>query len=221
MPTDSPTPKSNGGESGKSNRRRSFRSKRRARKPSAPTAAAPAPAAAPKAEAPKEPRERRRRRRSKQRGQTESRPTPVFEDNVSDLPPLVPAFVYTHVIRPDVSGSYEFRSDHFSKVTRRLEDFNIDLAPLWRAQEEAAKPFKFQLSPELAAEWADEEAWEDEGEASDEAKAEVNDQDAAAPPRANDEHEAALREARRRRRARRAKAKSNRRERPDAGAPTA
>lgn len=227
MAGESPTSKSNGGEGSKSSRRRSFRSKRRARKPvetgipAKGEIAAPQPAAPAKAEAPKEPRERRRRRRNKSRSQTDSRPTPIYEDNVSDLPPLRPAFVYTHVIRPDARDSYEFRSDHFSKVTRRLEDFNIDLTPLWRAQEEAAKPFKFVMSPDLAAEWDDEEAWEEEPEAAADAGTTEDDEQPERGPSAGDDHEAALREARRRRRARRAKARAGRRERPDGGAPAA
>jgi hypothetical protein len=68
--------------------------------------------------------------RTKQRGPGESAP-PVVEDVLKDLPPLVPAFVYTHVIRPTVRDSFEFRSEHFSKVTRKLEDFHIDLSPLY------------------------------------------------------------------------------------------
>jgi hypothetical protein len=68
--------------------------------------------------------------RAKQRGATESAPSPA-EDILKDLPPLVPAFVYTHVLRPMVRDSFEFRTEHFSKVTRRLEDFHIDLTPLY------------------------------------------------------------------------------------------
>ena len=45
--------------------------------------------------------------------------------------PLVPAFVYTHVLRPSMRDNFEFRTEHFSKVTRKLEDFHIDLSPLY------------------------------------------------------------------------------------------
>jgi hypothetical protein len=75
-------------------------------------------------------RRRRRRMRAKQRGQNET-PAPVVEDILKDLPPLVPAFVYTHVLRPSMRDSFEFRTEHFSKVTRKLEDFHIDLSPLY------------------------------------------------------------------------------------------
>ncbi len=74
-------------------------------------------------------RRRRRRMRAKQRGQQETN-APV-EDSLKDLPPLVPAFVYTHVLRPATRDTFEFRSEHFSKVTRKLEDFHIDLSPLY------------------------------------------------------------------------------------------
>jgi hypothetical protein len=75
-------------------------------------------------------RRRRRRMRSKQRGVNEGAP-PVVEDAFKDLPPLVPAFVYTHVLRPASRDSFEFRTEHFSKVTRKMEDFHIDLSPLY------------------------------------------------------------------------------------------
>lgn len=75
-------------------------------------------------------RRRRRRMRAKQRGASETQ-APVVEDILKDLPPLVPAFVYTHVLRPAMRDSFEFRTEHFSKVTRRMEDFHIDLSPLY------------------------------------------------------------------------------------------
>jgi hypothetical protein len=123
----------------RNNRRRSLRSKRRARKPDEgiegrETRESRLQPAAPKPveKSVRDNRERRRRRRmrAKQRGQNESA-APVVEDVLKDLPPLVPAFVYTHVIRPAMRDSFEFRSEHFSKVTRKLEDFRIDLSPLY------------------------------------------------------------------------------------------
>lgn len=119
--------------SGKSNRRRSVRSKRRSRKPEASGESRTQPNAPKSAEkSVRENRDRRRRRRmrAKQRSQNET-PTPVVENTLKDLPPLVPAFVYTHVLRPSTRDSFEFRTEHFSKVTRKLEDFHIDLSPLY------------------------------------------------------------------------------------------
>lgn len=127
----------------KNNRRRSLRSKRRGgRKPEEGVEAreprevrdARVQPATPKApeKSVRDNRERRRRRRmrARQRGPNET-PTPVVEDALKDLPPLVPSFVYTHVIRPAMRDSFEFRTEHFSKVTRKLEDFHIDLSPLY------------------------------------------------------------------------------------------
>jgi hypothetical protein len=137
-------------DAGKSTRRRSLRSKRRGRKPEEASESrepresrAPreqraqpnnAPKAAEKSIADNRDRRRRRRMRAKQRGQSETTTTtvaPVVENTFKDLPPLVPAFVYTHVLRPSIRDSFEFRTEHFSKVTRKMEDFHIDLSPLY------------------------------------------------------------------------------------------
>jgi hypothetical protein len=127
--------------SGKNNRRRSLRSKRRGRKPGEggevreprEQPAAPKPTAdkiADKNVRDNRDRRRRRRMRAKQRGPNDAAPA-VVEDVLKDLPPLVPAFVYTHVLRPAMRDTFEFRTEHFSKVTRQLEDFHIDLSPLY------------------------------------------------------------------------------------------
>jgi hypothetical protein len=140
--------------------RRRFRSdRRRDRNPpgegNAPGEAREQPSVHPKAldKAQQERRERRRRRRlkAKQRGADETRPEMMAPDPELDLPPK-PVFVYTHVIRPAVRDSYEFRSEHFSKVTRRLEDFRIDLSPLFRSEEEAAKLVQEEIVEGLAEE---------------------------------------------------------------------
>lgn len=119
----------------KNNRRRSLRSKRRGRKPEEgsearePRTQPSAPKPVEKSVRDNRDRRRRRRMRAKQRG-PETQPSMV-EDVLKDLPPLVPAFVYTHVLRPAMRDSFEFRTEHFSKVTRKLEDFHIDLSPLY------------------------------------------------------------------------------------------
>ncbi len=74
---------------------------------------------------------RRRRPRSRQGGLPDPKviaPPPVMED--SYVPPAS-VFIYTHVVRPEQRDSYEFRSEHFSKVSRQLEDFDIDLSILF------------------------------------------------------------------------------------------
>lgn len=40
-------------------------------------------------------------------------------------------FVYTYVLRPGAPSLHEFRPEHFSRVGRRLEDFEIDLSPVF------------------------------------------------------------------------------------------
>ena len=35
------------------------------------------------------------------------------------------------MLRPASRDSFEFRTEHFSKVTRKMEDFHIDLSPLY------------------------------------------------------------------------------------------
>lgn len=148
------------GEGGKGGRRRYFR--RRKRKSDEP-AAAPAkerPAAStssrrssPKSNRPtrddkaksnssgNRPRRRRRRARSEQ-----PEIVPVVTESTLDaiahdyVPPQA-VFIYTHVSRPTNQGMSEYRADHFTKVGRRLEDFDIDLSPLFgdkRAKERDA-----------------------------------------------------------------------------------
>lgn len=162
-----------GKATGKNNRRRALRNKRRSRKPNETPETRPArePREAPAPARPvdkttRENRERRRRRRmrTKQRGQADAAPQ-VVEDALKDLPPLVPAFVYTHVIRPMVRDSYEFRTEHFSKVTRRLEDFHIDLSPLYPEGGDEIKSATY-VPPLPAGEedGEDGENWQDEGE---------------------------------------------------------
>lgn len=168
MPGEKPASSPEG--SGKSNRRRSFRSKRRNRsKPSAesaPSRPAPAPAPTPtptepldKAQRERRDRRRRRRMKMKQRGQADAAPERVVEDIMKDLPSLKPVFVYTHVIRPSARDSYEFRTEHFAKVTRRLEDFNIDLSPFYHMVEEDAARLAARTRAE--AEGIDLNAWDD------------------------------------------------------------
>jgi hypothetical protein len=52
------------------------------------------------------------------------------ERDVEYVPPLS-VFIYTHTVRPDMRESYEFRSEHFSKVGHSLEEYGIDVSPLF------------------------------------------------------------------------------------------
>ncbi len=166
---------------GKSSRRRSSR-RRRERKPAADTHA---PREKPNAKqekvldkAQRERRERRRRRRH----QAKHADTPEIQYQGGTLAqdeelnrPSPRVVVYTHVIRPDVRDSYEFRSEHFSKVTRRLEDFDIDLTPFLRSVEEEAERSRNYR------EYNDED-WDVDDDWDDEDTDEGMDADAASPP---------------------------------------
>ena len=44
------------------------------------------------------------------------------------------------MIRPSTRDSYEFRSDPFSKISRRLEDFHIDLSSIFPEGGAAPEP---------------------------------------------------------------------------------
>ena len=86
---------------------------------------------APRDEADRSKNRRRRRRSKSRRGQGDSgREASVMETINYVAPESV--FVYTHVLRPqDSRDSYEYRPEHFSGRSRSLEDFSIDLAPLF------------------------------------------------------------------------------------------
>jgi len=172
-------PANSGGNGNKgpnrNNRRRSVRSKRRGRKPeegSEPRESREVrvPPSAPKLveKGVHDNRERRRRRRmrAKQRGAGESA-APVVEDTFKDLPPLVPSFVYTHVIRTTVRDSFEFRSEHFSKVTRKLEDFHIDLSPLYPDGGDEIKGVAYMPPESERIDFGDDEEGNDEEEYDD------------------------------------------------------
>ena len=74
-------------------------------------------------------RRKRTRTRSNRETQSRSRKTIMQEIDESYKAPEA-VFIYTHVLRPDSRDSYEFRSDHFANITRKLDDFRIDLSPV-------------------------------------------------------------------------------------------
>ncbi|MFO7633878.1 MAG: hypothetical protein R6W76_15140 [Caldilinea sp.] len=109
-------------------------------------------------QAPTRQRKARRKARSRQRPADESRAQPTAD--VEYIPPKS-VFIYTHSAHPEMRDSYEFRPDHFSKVGRRLEDFQIDISSLFAADTVDADnlPIAKGLSkPDFN--WVD---WEEEG----------------------------------------------------------
>lgn len=84
-------------------------------------------------------RGRRRRRRSVRERIDEPTTIPGSTLAMIDQEYVPPqsVFVYTYVLRPGHLSSHEFRPEHFSRVGRRLEDFDIDLSVLFPPEGEA------------------------------------------------------------------------------------
>jgi hypothetical protein len=92
----------------------------------------------------------RRRRRSRSRTPLvtpRAEPTAESIVNLDDYQPPTNVFIYTHVLRPDSRDSYEFRAEHFSKVGRKLEDYEIDLSILF-SEDQRAEPGDEEREPD-------------------------------------------------------------------------
>lgn len=128
------------------------------------TGAAPAAADSEKVRRERSERRRRRRAKAERQGYAESVAAEAQMDDLNFQPPAS-VFIYTHVIRPAAGGSYEFRPDPFSKISRRLEDFHIDLSVLFPEGGEA----RF-MTPRPEPGWAsglDDDSDDDSGEIED------------------------------------------------------
>ncbi|MFN3979146.1 MAG: hypothetical protein ACK4SA_02020 [Caldilinea sp.] len=79
---------------------------------------------------PQRQRKARRKARSRQHASEEARTQLTAEVDVEYVPPKS-IFIYTHSAHPEMRDSYEFRPEHFSKVGRRIEDFQIDISSLF------------------------------------------------------------------------------------------
>lgn len=105
-------------------------------------------------------RDRRSGRRRRRRSRTERvEPIPVVQESTlaaieQEYTPPKAVFVYTYVLRPGAASIHEFRPEHFSRTGRRLEDFEIDLSPLFRDDKAGPKEAK----PPLPLETDDDEA---------------------------------------------------------------
>lgn len=69
---------------------------------------------------------KRRRSRSRRGDFRPETPLPTEKDQEYIAPRSV--YVYTHVARPSSRESYEFRSEHFSRVGHTLDDYTVDLS---------------------------------------------------------------------------------------------
>lgn len=125
-----------GGDSKKRGRRHYFRLKKREGRGQEEPVEQQRPAKGGAKESPVEEsvrsaRAKRRRRRSQARqSPADNRPS-ILQEIEADYSPPSSVFIYTYVSRPDQRDSYEFRPEHFSKGTRRLEDFHINLSSLF------------------------------------------------------------------------------------------
>ena len=111
-------------------RRRFFRPQKDGAPPKAESAPPPQPAA--NKQAPQRQRKARRKARSRQRGAEDSRAQLTAEVDVEYVAPKS-VFIYTHSAHPEMRDSYEFRPEHFSRVGRRIKDFQIDISSLFVA----------------------------------------------------------------------------------------
>ena len=85
----------------------------------------------------------RRRRKSKGRrgGEGVREQAPLTQAQEINYEPPTSVYIYTHIVRPAGSGNYEFRAEHFSKLGRTLDDYAIDVSPLFdEAARAAARP---------------------------------------------------------------------------------
>lgn len=143
--------------------RRSRRSRRRYFRTKKGGTAAQSQAQAPQTEERKATvkiRKTRRKSRSRQRVNEEARRQAMQELEAEYIAPES-VFVYTFSVHSEMRD-YEFRPEHFSRVGRRLEDYQIDLAKLFPEGElaEDGTPVMVTTMPKPEYDWND---WEEEG----------------------------------------------------------
>ena len=69
-------------------------------------------------------------------------------------------YIYEHSVHPELRDSYEFRPDHFSKVGRTLNDYQIDLSKLFPGDiAEDGTPVLINMLPTPQFDWS---GWEEE-----------------------------------------------------------
>ncbi len=72
---------------------------------------------------------RKRRRSRTRRGDQTGAPLPAAEQDDPYSPPQT-VYIYEHVVRPS-AGNYEYRAEPFSKAGRTLDDYSLDLSPVF------------------------------------------------------------------------------------------
>jgi len=103
-------------------------------------------------------RKARRRARSRQRfGEDPQKGSVSSEPEVAYVPPG-DVFIYTFSAHPEMRDAYEFRPEHFSRVGRTLNDYQIDLSKIFP---EGADSLPLLVTPMAGPDfdWSD---WEDD-----------------------------------------------------------
>lgn len=84
-------------------------------------------------------RARRNRRRRSGDSSDQNKVAPVINAIENDYVPPTSFFAYTHVVRSsDTRDSYEYRPERLASGSRTLEDFRIDLSPLFAENDTTA-----------------------------------------------------------------------------------
>jgi hypothetical protein len=114
-------------------------------------------------------RSRTRRRRSTATPEPAARVQTVYESTIDtiaheyDAPKSV--FVYTHISRPSYGGMNDYRTEHFPRIGRKLEDFAIDISALFDEEGNMHAPGTFRRAEERVDEHTYSEGdWEDEND---------------------------------------------------------
>lgn len=101
-------------------------------------------------------RDARRRARSRQR-YDDTRAANLEAEVAYTAPQSV--YIYEHSAHPELRDSYEFRPDHFSKVGRTLDDYQIDLSKLFPGEiADDGTPVFANMLPKPQYDWT---GWED------------------------------------------------------------
>lgn len=102
---------------------------------------------------PDRPDDSRRSSRSRRRRRSSSQEAPAVVPTIAEstiaaidheYQPPKAVFVYTHVSRPTYQGMPDYRTEHFPRTGRTLEDFYVDISPLFDEEGNMLPPGTFR-----------------------------------------------------------------------------
>ncbi len=103
---------------------------------------------------------RKARRRARSRQRYDDSRAANLEAEVAYIAPQS-VYIYEHSVHPELRDSYEFRPDHFSKVGRTLNDYQIDLSKLFPGEiADDGTPVLTNMLPKPEFDWS---GWEEDG----------------------------------------------------------